>query len=106
MNALVFVGDCIEEDIDRVCHLAGQLGVQGVPIFAFQEGMDPVATQAFRQFAKLTGGAHCQFDNTSAGELKALLSAVAVYASGGRSALQKFGKNSNKVVAQITSQVK
>ncbi len=27
INALVFVGDCMEEDVDQLCHLAGQLGV-------------------------------------------------------------------------------
>ena len=38
VNALIFVGDCIEEDIDELCELAGKLGVRGVPIFVFQEG--------------------------------------------------------------------
>jgi hypothetical protein len=32
INALVFVGDALEEDIDRVCHKAGELGLLGVPI--------------------------------------------------------------------------
>jgi hypothetical protein len=27
--ALVFVGDCMEEDIDRLCHVAGELGMLG-----------------------------------------------------------------------------
>ena len=38
VNALVFVGDCMEEDVDRLCHHAGRLGVLGTPAFMFQEG--------------------------------------------------------------------
>lgn len=106
VNALVFVGDCIEEDVDALCDLAGKLGVLGVPVFAFQEGNDPAATMGFRQFARLTGGAHCQFDQGSAEELKALLAAVAVFASGGRKALEDYGKRGGAAVARITSQVK
>ena len=28
VQALVFVGDCMEEDVDRLCHLAGELGLE------------------------------------------------------------------------------
>lgn len=106
VNALVFVGDCIEEDIDKLCDLAGKLGVMGVPIFVFQEGIDPAATRGFQQFARLTGGAHCQFDPGSAEELKILLAAVAVFASGGRKALKDFENRRGESVARITSQVR
>ncbi|MEE2722009.1 MAG: VWA domain-containing protein, partial [Pseudomonadota bacterium] len=75
VNALVYVGDCFEEDIDQVCDLAGELGVRGVPAFVFQEANDPIATGAFKQIARLTGGAHCSFDLSSAQQLKDLLSA-------------------------------
>jgi hypothetical protein len=40
IGALVFVGDCIEEDADELGALAGELGLRGVPVFAFQEGHD------------------------------------------------------------------
>ena len=106
VNALIFVGDCIEEDIDELCELAGKLGVRGVPIFVFQEGNDQAATMGFRQFARLTGGAHCHFDINSAEELKSLLAAVAVFASGGRKALENFGGQNRQAVARLTSQVK
>src|SRR4051812_32191804 len=69
VNALVFVGDCMEEDIDELCDLAGKLGVLGVPVFVFQEGSDPVATRAFPQIARLSGGAWCRFDSGSAQQL-------------------------------------
>ena len=51
VNALVYVGDCFEEDIDQVCDVAGELGVRGVPAFLFQEANDPIATGAFKQLS-------------------------------------------------------
>ena len=106
VNALVFVGDCMEEDVDELCHLAGQLGVLGVPCFMFHEGGDPVARFGFGQVAKLSGGAYCSFDAGSAHLLRELLSAVAVYAAGGRRALEDYGKRAGGAVKQIASQVK
>lgn len=106
VNALVFVGDCMEEDVDKLCHTAGQLGLQGVPAFMFQEGHDPIATRAFKQIAKLTNGAYCAFDSSSARQLRELLSAVAIYAAGGRLALEDYGKRTGGAALQITSQVK
>ena len=90
VDALVFVGDAMEEDIDRLCHLAGELGLLGVPAFVFHEGGDPIVRRAFEQIARLSGGAYCPFDSGSAQQLRDLLSAVAVYAAGGRKALLDF----------------
>ncbi len=87
VDALVFVGDAFEEDIDRVSHEAGRLGMLGVPAFLFQEGADPIAERGFREIARLTGGACCRFDAGSADQLRALLRAVAAFAAGGRPAL-------------------
>ncbi len=106
VNALVFVGDCMEEDVDKLCHVAGELGLLGVPAFMFQEGSEPLAMRAFRQIAKLTNGAYCSFDASSARQLRELLSAVAVYAAGGRIALEDYGRRTGGAVRQITSQVK
>ena len=105
VQALVFVGDCVEEDVDRLCHLAGELGMLGVPVFLFHEGDEPVAQRAFKEFARLTRGAYCPFDATSAGQLRDLLSAVAVYAAGGQKALQNFSQNRSEVVRQLTRQL-
>lgn len=92
VGAAVFVGDAFEEAIDDICHKAGELGLRGVPVFVFQEGRDPIAERAFREIARLTGGAWCPFEPGSAAKLKALLSAVAVYASGGLKALEAKGR--------------
>jgi hypothetical protein len=105
VNAVVFVGDCFEEDVDQVCHAAGELGMRGVPVFVFHEGGEPVARRAFQQIAKLTGGAYCPFDAASARQLKALLGAVAVYAAGGYKALADYGKAHGGPVLQLTHQI-
>ena len=36
VDALVFIGDAMEEEPDRLCHLAGELGLKGTKIFIFQ----------------------------------------------------------------------
>jgi hypothetical protein len=91
VNAVVYVGDCMEENIDELSQRAGELGLLGTPVFLFQEGRDPKAEQAFREIARLTRGAYCHFDAGSARQLRDLLTAVAVYATGGRKALQDYG---------------
>ena len=90
IGAVVFIGDAFEEDIDASCDLAGRLGLLKVPIFVFQEGSDQSATLAFRQFAQLSGGAHCHLDSTSAATLRDLLRAVATYVAGGQAALKRI----------------
>ena len=97
VNALALVGDCLEEPVDPLCHVAGELGVLGVPVFAFQEGDDPEAAQGFREIARLTQGAYCRFDAGSARQLRELLRAVAVYAAGGRQALAMLGNRTDLV---------
>ncbi len=104
--ALVFVGDCFEEDLDEVGQTAGQLGLLGVPVFLFQEGHNPDAERAFRDIAKLTNGAHCRFDSNSAQQLRDLLGAVAAYAAGGRRALADLSKRSGAQVRLLASQVR
>lgn len=92
VSALVFVGDSMEEDIDHLANTAGELGLMKVPAFMFQEGNNPNAATAFKEIARLTGGAYCRFDAGAADALRALLQAVAVYAAGGRRALEDFSR--------------
>ncbi|MCP4042039.1 MAG: VWA domain-containing protein [Gammaproteobacteria bacterium] len=106
VNALVFIGDCMEENGDELARLAGELCMLGVPMFLFQEGYDPVAEQTFRRIAQLSRGAYCHFDAGSARQLRDLLSAVAVYAAGGRTALEHFSKKKGGVALQLTHQLK
>ena len=87
VQALVFVGDAMEEKLDHLCHAAGELGLLGVPAFMFQEGADPITEKAFREIARLTRGAYCRFDPGAAHQLAELLRAAAAYAAGGMRAL-------------------
>ncbi len=105
LNALVFVGDMVEEDVDRLGKVAGELGLLGVPAFIFHEGNDPVAEYAFKQIAQLSGGACMNFDASSADVLRQLLAAVAVYAAGGRAALEDKAKRDGGAVLQLTHQM-
>lgn len=106
VGALVFVGDAMEEDLDALGDLAGRLGLLGVRMFIFHEGRDPGVGRAFEHLAKLTGGACCRFDASSAKQLRELLAAVAVYAAGGRAALEDYGRKKGGDVLRLTHQVR
>lgn len=104
--ALVYVGDCMEEDVDALCDKAGRLGLLGVPMFLFQEGHDGVAERAFREMARLTGGAYCRFDPGAARQLADLLKAVAVFASGGREALATLDRQGGAGARLLLEQIR
>jgi hypothetical protein len=87
VSAAVFVGDAMEENADALCRQAGEIGLLGVPLFMFQEGRDFIAERAYREIARLTRGAYLRLDSDAARLLRELLTAVAVYAAGGREAL-------------------
>ena len=107
VQAVVFVGDAMEEGIDSLAHAAGELGLLGVPVFMFQEGGDPVAETAYREIARLSRGAYCRFDTGSAAQLAELLRAVAAYAAGGMKALAALsarqGGGARLLLAQMKS---
>lgn len=105
VNALIFIGDCVEEDVDALGAVAGELGLLGVPAFVFQEGEDPIAEFAFKQIARLTNGAYCRLDANSAHTLRELLRAVAVFVAGGRIALEDMAKKEGGAILQIANQV-
>jgi hypothetical protein len=93
INAIILIGDSCEEipaDIYDATFAA--------PIFAFQEGDHPEATEVFASLAKLTGGVHCQFNSGSADKLRDLLQAVATFAVGGLAALEKQGTGAAKLL--------
>jgi hypothetical protein len=101
-HALVLVVDCMEEGPDRLAALAGELGLLKVPVFVFQEGFDAIAERTFRDIARLSGGAFCRFDAGSPEQLRRLLTAVAVYAAGGRKALQNHaGDGARLLLGQL-----
>jgi hypothetical protein len=105
-RVLVYVGDAMEEAIDPLCALAGELGLLGVKCFMFHEGADAVAERAFREIARLGNGAYARFDASSPGQLASLLRAAAAYAAGGRTALEDLarreGGEPRRLLGQMT----
>ncbi|MBV9532705.1 MAG: VWA domain-containing protein, partial [Bradyrhizobium sp.] len=105
VRAVVFVGDAMEESVDDLCAKAGELGLLKVPVFMFQEGHDPTAEPAFREIARLSGGAWCRFDPGAAAQLRELLRAAAAYAAGGRAALKRLSARETGA-AKLLGQIK
>jgi hypothetical protein len=106
VSALVFVGDAMEENVDRLCKLAGELGLLGTPVFVFHEGGNATAGQAFPQIARLSHGAYLSFDLASIDRLKDLLAAVAVYAAGGFRALADYSTRKGGEIPLLTAQLR
>ena len=106
VQALVYVGDAMEERADTVCAKAGELGLRSVPAFVFQEGYDPDVERTFRNIARLTRGAYCRFNAGAAHELRELLRAVAAYAAGGLKALSDLSARRNTGAMRLLEQMK
>ncbi len=94
VKAAVFIGDAVEEDAAALYRIAGQLRILGLPVFMFQEGSDPATGRVFAEIARLSGGVHCQFNENSEDQLHDLLTAVAMYASGGVDAVKQLQRPS------------
>jgi hypothetical protein len=103
---LVFIGDAMEESLDDLCSAAGELGLRNLKAFMFQEGYDPVCEQAFREVARLTGGAFCRFKPGAAHELAELLRAAAAYAAGGMRALADLKARNSSGAMKLLEQLK
>ncbi len=106
VNACVYIGDAMEEPIDRLAAVAGEIGLMGLPVFMFQEGGDPQAEAGFREIARLTRGAYFRFGHDSARVLRELLTAVAVYAAGGYKALSSHSAERGGAAALLLKQMK
>ncbi|BBU62517.1 hypothetical protein MSC49_24520 [Methylosinus sp. C49] len=105
IGALVFVGDAMEENADELCELAGRLGLLGVKAFMFHEGADAQAGAAFREVARLTGGAYAAFDASAPRRLAELLSAAAAYAAGGLAELERRATKGEDAARLLLSQM-
>jgi len=102
VGALVYVGDCFEEEMDAVVAEAANLAMLGVPAFMFHEGDDPRAAAAFREVARLTKGVYARFDSGAARQLRELLMAAAIYATGGAVALREHAKKKGGEVLRLS----
>lgn len=103
VKVLVFVGDAMEEPIDDLCALAGELGLLGVKAFMFHEGHDTHAGRAFREIARLTGGAYARFDANAPDALRDLMRAAAAYAANGVAGMTQLASRSEAARGLLTS---
>jgi hypothetical protein len=106
VQALVYVGDAMEERAEALCARAGELGLRGVPAFMFQEGDDEATEKAYREIARLSRGAYCRFNAGAAHELRELLRAVAAYAAGGMKALSDLSGRHNTGAVRLLQQMR
>jgi hypothetical protein len=102
LGVLVFVGDAVEEAVDDLCALAGELALLGVKTFMFQEGRDSRVEQAFREIARLTGGAYARFDSGAPQRLAALLRAAAIFAGQGIDGLTRLAARDSEARALLS----
>lgn len=100
INALVYIGDAMEENPDDLGHSAAKLGMHKVPVFVFQEGHNAMAEATFKEVARLSSGGWFRFDRNAPNVLKDLLSSIAVYATGGIKALQLRGAKSDQILLE------
>jgi hypothetical protein len=105
INAVIAIGDCLEEEPRTLYDAVAGLGV---PLFAFQEGSDfsqPEVLhlrEVFQEMARLTKGAYSAFDAGSIPKLRELLQAVAVFATGGLTALADLRtEGARKLLEQV-----
>lgn len=105
LNAVVFIGDAVEESADVINAAAGELGVLNVPVFVFHEGGGEPAAAIMKSIARLTRGAYATFDANSRNRLRELLRGVAAYAAGGRKALAELAARNGGELQRLTHQI-
>jgi len=105
INAVILIGDMLEEEPRTLYDAAGGLGT---PYFCFQEGDDfhqpetLALGEAFQEMARLTKGAYCAFNPNAIAQLRELLRAVAAFAVGGLTALSDLRSDAaRKLLGQM-----
>lgn len=97
--ALVYIGDCFEEDEDDAIALAKQLKIKGIKVFIFHDKSSAMqgyntdyAGQVFSMIVDICGGAVLDFNDQAPKQAESFLSGVALYAVGGRKLLEQKKK--------------
>ena len=90
----------MEEKIDDLAEKAGSLGCTAFRCSSSRRAGIAVAEEAFKEIARLSKGAWFRFDRSSAATLAKLLSAVAVFATGGLKALEARGRPEDRLMIE------
>jgi hypothetical protein len=93
VQALVFIGDAVEESEDELVGLAGELGRHKLPVFVFQEGRDADVERIFKLIAERSGGKYFHFDPSNIEKLAEKLAAVATFAVTGDASVLAIAAN-------------
>lgn len=99
LRALVYIGDCFEENEENAYAIAEQLRIKGIKLFIFHDrsserygyNVDD-AKRIFANLIDICGGCLLDFNESSANKSKELLDAIAVYAAGGTKLLEQKRK--------------
>ncbi|PPD45368.1 MAG: hypothetical protein CTY15_04670 [Methylocystis sp.] len=105
VGAMVYIGDAMEEKVDSLAAVAGELGLLGLKAFMFQEGRDAATRTAYIEIARLTGGAYAAFDASAPRRLAELLGAAAAYAVGGLPELERRAGQGEGAAQLLLSQM-
>lgn len=105
VGALVYIGDAMEENLDALAATAGELGLLGLKAFMFHEGSNASAKAAFKEIARLTGGAYAAFDLSAPRRLAELLGAAAAYAAGGYLELERRARAGESAARLLLAQM-
>jgi hypothetical protein len=106
VNAVVYVGDCMEENIDELCARAGEIGIPGRSDLHVPGRPRTGRRAGVPRDRPADPGAYCRFDHGSARQLRELLAAVAVYAAGGRQALADLSRGKGGEATLLLEQLK
>lgn len=96
-RALIYIGDCFEEDEDEAIHLAHKLHLKGVRCFFFQDRLTwhsqiHEVSRIFGAIAAITEGALFDFDQRSPQRAGEEMQAIAILAAGGVALLEHRSK--------------
>lgn len=117
VHAVIFIGDSCEEPFSGIETKSEILGAKKVPLFVFHDtsgkgnllyGRNPETEKLFRHMAKSSNGAYMMLDTSSSKILSNVLQAVAIFATGGRRALEDYSKKKgvDESVLKLTAQLR
>lgn len=87
-KAIILIGDAFEEDPEEATRIGAALKVAGIRLYAFLEGEDWTAADAFRRLAEMTGGRFARFGDDL--PLDELCQGVALLSAGGDGRLRRL----------------
>lgn len=104
ISAVILVGDepVVSQSRATAYKYAESLGKKGIPVFAFQEGDLFGADKDFRAIAEKSGGFYDHFTGDSKVDFGDRLRVAAVFATGGKTALDNFLKKSKSTSNQLS----